>query len=190
MVLEKACMECARWPDEVRVAVNVSAIQFRRGNMAETVQRALERSGLRADRLEIEITESIFLDDVSLIRAWFDELQQMGVRIALDDFGTGYSSLSYFHNYPLNKVKIDRSFVQGIDTSARTLNLLHGVARLCAELGMSVVVEGVETEQQLAVVASEPSIQEVQGWLFGKAVPDVDIRKVLAAAPLHVGKAA
>ncbi len=190
MVLERACQECALWPNDVRVAVNVSAVQFHRGQLTQTVKRALEHSGLHPGRLEIEITESIFLNDSNLTRQWFGELQELGVRISLDDFGTGYSSLSYFHSYPLNKVKIDRSFLQGVDTSERTLNLLHGVARLSAELGMSVVVEGVETEQQLALVASEPSIHEVQGWLFGKAMPSEDIREMLASPQVHTGKAA
>jgi EAL domain-containing protein (putative c-di-GMP-specific phosphodiesterase class I) len=185
MVLEMACHECARWPDDVKVAVNVSAVQFQRGQLTNTVKGALARSGLAPERLEIEITESIFLNDSNLTRQWFGELQEMGVRIALDDFGTGYSSLSYFHSYPLNKVKIDRSFLQGVDTSARTLNLLHGVARLSAELGMTVVIEGVETEQQLALIQSEPCIHEVQGWLFGKAMPAEGIRQMLASPQPH-----
>ena len=155
-VLREACLECAKWPDDVRVAVNMSAIQFRRGNVAETDHaRRWPASGLSPGRLEIEITESVFLDDTELTRHWLDELQEMGVRISLDDFGTGYSSLSYLHSYPLNKVKIDRSFLQGVDTSDRPLNLLHGVARLSADLGMSVAVEGIETEEQLALVARE-----------------------------------
>ncbi len=189
-VLMKACHECATWPEEVRVAVNVSAVQFQRGQLIQTVRNALQSSGLAPGRLEIEITESIFLNDSNLTRQWFAELQEMGVRISLDDFGTGYSSLSYFHSYPLNKVKIDRSFLNGVDTSKRTLNLLHGVARLSAELGMSVVIEGVETESQLAIVQSEPSIHEVQGWLFGKAMPSAGIREMLASPKVHVGKAA
>ena len=190
MVLEKACHECAGWPTDVKVAVNVSAVQFQRGQLTNVVRGALERSGLSPHRLEIEITESIFLNDSNLTRQWFSELQEMGVRISLDDFGTGYSSLSYFHSYPLNKVKIDRSFLQDVETSARTLNLLHGVARLSAELGMAVVIEGVETEEQLALVQREPSIHEVQGWLFGKAMPPEAIRQMLAGPQPYAGRAA
>ena len=166
-VLREACIECAKWPDDVRVAVNMSAIQFRRGDVAEVIREALAASGLPPSRLEIEITESVFLNDTELTRHWLDQLQEMGVTISLDDFGTGYSSLSYLHSYPLNKVKIDRSFLQGVGSSQRPLNLLHGVARLSADLGMSVAVEGIETEEQLALVAREKSVDEVQGFLIG-----------------------
>ena len=103
----------------------------------------------------------------------------MGVRISLDDFGTGYSSLSYLHSFPLDKVKIDRSFLQGVGTGHRPLNLLRGVARLSAELGMSVAVEGIETEEQLDLIAREKSVDEVQGFLFSPAIPSSDIRNML-----------
>jgi diguanylate cyclase (GGDEF)-like protein len=185
-VLLEACLECAKWPGGVRVAVNLSAIQFRRSNVAEAIAKALSAARLPADRLEIEITESVFLNDTELTRHALDELQEMGVGISLDDFGTGYSSLSYLHSYPLNKVKIDRSFLQGVGTSHRPLNLLHGVARLSADLGMSVVVEGIETDEQLALVARETSVEEVQGFLIGAAMPGSDIRKRLFA-PLADG---
>jgi EAL domain-containing protein (putative c-di-GMP-specific phosphodiesterase class I) len=189
-VLREACLECAKWPDDVRVAVNMSPIQFRRGNVADGIREALAAAKLPASRLEIEITESVFLNDNDLTRHWLDELQKMGVRISLDDFGTGYSSLSYLHSYPLNKVKIDRSFLEGVGTSQRPLNLLHGVARLSADLGMSVVVEGIETEEQLALVASEPSVAEVQGFLIGRAMPHGDVRRLLLRAPVPISKVA
>jgi predicted signal transduction protein with EAL and GGDEF domain len=189
-VLREACLECAKWPDDVRVAVNMSPIQFRRGNVAEGIRTALSAANLPASRLEIEITESVFLNDTDLTRHWLDELQEMGVRISLDDFGTGYSSLSYLHNYPLNKVKIDRSFLQGVDTSHRSLNLLRSVARLSADLGMSVAVEGIETEEQFNLVAQESSVEEVQGFLFGAAMPSGDIRTMLFAPPVRISKVA
>ena len=129
LVLREACLECAKWPDDVRVAVNMSPIQFRRGNVADGIREALAAAKLPASRLEIEITESVFLNDTELTRHWLDELQEMGVRISLDDFGTGYSSLSYLHNYPLNKVKIDRSFLQGVDTSRQ---VAQPAAQRCA----------------------------------------------------------
>jgi diguanylate cyclase (GGDEF)-like protein len=190
LVLHEACLECAKWPDDVRVAVNLSPIQFRRGNVAHTIAEALAASRLPAGRLEIEITESVFLNDTELTRHWLDELQEMGVRISLDDFGTGYSSLSYLHSYPLDKVKIDRSFLLGLGASQRPLNLLHGVARLSADLGMSVVVEGVETEEQLALVAREGSVEEVQGFLFGAAMPSEEIRRMLFELPARLTKVA
>jgi EAL domain-containing protein (putative c-di-GMP-specific phosphodiesterase class I) len=167
----------------------MSPIQFRRGNVAKGIREALDLSGLPAQRLEIEITESVFLDDTEMTRRWLDELQRMGVRISLDDFGTGYSSLSYLHSYPLNKVKIDRSFLQGVDTSDRPLNLLYGVARLSAELGMTVAAEGIETPEQLTLLAREPAIEEVQGFLIGVPMPKADIRKVLLAPSTHLANA-
>lgn len=182
LVLRKACVECAGWPDDIRVAVNFSPYQFRRGDVVETVREALAASGLSPCRLEIEITETAFLDDTETTRQRLDQLRRLGVRISLDDFGTGYSSLSYLHSYPLDKVKIDRSFLLGLETTGRPLKLLQGVARLSAELGLLVVIEGVETEGQLAIIASEPSIGEVQGFLFSAAVPADDIRRALDAA--------
>jgi diguanylate cyclase (GGDEF)-like protein len=189
-VLREACLECAKWPDDVRVAVNMSPIQFRRGNVTDGIREALAAAKLPASRLEIEITESVFLNDTELTRHWLNELQEMGVRISLDDFGTGYSSLSYLHNYPLNKVKIDRSFLQGVDTSNRSLNLLRSVARLSADLGMSVAVEGIETEEQLELVARESSVDEVQGFLLGVPMPSSDIRNLLFAPPARLSKVA
>jgi diguanylate cyclase (GGDEF)-like protein len=190
LVLREACLECAKWPDDIRVAVNMSPIQFRRDNVAEGIREALAAAKLPASRLEIEITESVFLNDIELTRHWLDELQEMGVRISLDDFGTGYSSLSYLHSYPLNKVKIDRSFLQGVDTSHRSLNLLRSVARLSADLGMSVTVEGIETEEQFGLVAQEASVEEVQGFLIGMPMPSAEIRSLLFAPPARISKVA
>ncbi len=188
-VLREACLECAKWPHGVSVAVNMSPIQFRRGNVAKAIRDALAASGLPANRLEIEITESVFLDDTELTRRWLEELQSIGVRISLDDFGTGYSSLSYLHSYPLNKVKIDRSFLEGVATSNRPLNLLYAVARLSAELGMSVAAEGIETQEQLALLAREPAVEEVQGFLIGAAMPSAEIRKMLLTPGAQLGGA-
>ena len=189
-VLREACLECAKWPEDVRVAVNMSPIQFRRGNVADVIREALAAAKLPPSRLEIEITESVFLNDTELTRHWLNELREMGVRISLDDFGTGYSSLSYLHSYPLSKVKIDRSFLQGVDTSHRSLSLLRSVARLSADLGMSVAVEGIETEEQLALVSRETSVDEVQGFLIGVPMPGSDIREMLFAPPTRISKVA
>ena len=127
----------------VSVAVNFSSEQFHQRDILSEVRYALEVSGLPADRLEIEITESSLLRNTQWTHDALSQLRSAGVRISLDDFGTGYSSLSYLHNFPLQKVKIDRSFLEGIDTD-RPLMLLRGVARLSADLGMAVVVEGIE----------------------------------------------
>jgi diguanylate cyclase (GGDEF)-like protein len=189
-VLNEACLQCTTWPGETRIAVNVSPMQFRRGNLIEAIREALHASGLSPGRLEIEITESVFLSDTDVARHLLDQMLEIGVRVSLDDFGTGYSSLSYLHSYPLNKVKIDRSFLSGVDRNQRQLNLLHGVARLSADLGMSVAVEGIETEEQLALVACEKSVEEVQGFLIGRAVCKSDIRTRLVAETGALGKVA
>ncbi len=128
-ILRKACMECMKWPEAVSVAVNFSPQQFHQRDVLSEVRYALEVSGLPANRLEIEITESSLLRNTQLTHDVLSQLHALGVRISLDDFGTGYSSLSYLHNFPLQKVKIDRSFLEGIDTD-RPLTLLRGVARL------------------------------------------------------------
>src|SRR5215472_2711640 len=180
-ILRKACMECMKWPEGVSVAVNFSPQQFHQRDMLGEVRYALEVSGLPAHRLEVEITESSLLRNTQLTLDVLSQLSAIGVRISLDDFGTGYSSLSYLHNFPLQKVKIDRSFLEGIDT-ARPLTLLRGVARLSADLGMSVVVEGVETNEQLELISADGTVSEAQGYLFSRPVPAVRVRQLLNAS--------
>jgi diguanylate cyclase (GGDEF)-like protein len=180
-ILRKACMECMKWPEGVSVAVNFSPQQFHQRDVLSEVRYALEVSGLPANRLEIEITESSLLHNTQLTHDVLSQLSAIGVRISLDDFGTGYSSLSYLHNFPLQKVKIDRSFLEGID-SDRPLMLLRGVARLSADLGMSVVVEGIETNEQLERVAADGTVSEAQGYLFSRPVPAMQIRQLLSAS--------
>jgi diguanylate cyclase (GGDEF)-like protein len=180
-ILRKACMECMKWPEGVSVAVNFSPQQFHQRDVLSEVRYALEVSGLPANRLEIEITESSLLRNTQLTHDVLSQLHSLGVRISLDDFGTGYSSLSYLHNFPLQKVKIDRSFLEGID-SDRPLTLLRGVARLSADLGMSVVVEGIETNEQLELISADGAITEAQGYLFSPPVPAVRVRQLLNAS--------
>lgn len=180
-ILRRACMECMKWPAGVSVAVNFSPQQFHQRDVLSEVRYALEVSGLPAERLEIEITESSLLRNTQLTHDVLAQLHALGVRISLDDFGTGYSSLSYLHNFPLQKVKIDRSFLEGID-SDRPLTLLRGVARLSADLGMSVVVEGIETNEQLERISSDGTVTEAQGYLFSRPVPAVRIRQLLNAS--------
>ncbi|MFG3597600.1 putative bifunctional diguanylate cyclase/phosphodiesterase [Bradyrhizobium sp. RDI18] len=180
-ILRKACMECMKWPDAVSVAVNFSPQQFHQRDVLSEVRYALEVSGLPANRLEIEITESSLLRNTQLTHDVLSQLHSLGVRISLDDFGTGYSSLSYLHNFPLQKVKIDRSFLEGID-SDRPLTLLRGVARLSADLGMSVVVEGIETNEQLELISADGAVTEAQGYLFSPPVPAVRVRQLLNAS--------
>jgi diguanylate cyclase (GGDEF)-like protein len=180
-ILRKACMECMKWPEGVSVAVNFSPQQFHQRDVLSEVRYALEVSGLPAERLEIEITESSLLRNTLLTHDVLAQLRTIGVGISLDDFGTGYSSLSYLHNFPLQKVKIDRSFLEGIDND-RPLTLLRGVARLSADLGMSVVVEGIETNEQLELISADGTVTEAQGYLFSRPVPAVRVRQLLNAS--------
>ncbi|MGO8909586.1 MAG: putative bifunctional diguanylate cyclase/phosphodiesterase [Bradyrhizobium sp.] len=180
-ILRKACMECMQWPEAVSIAVNFSPQQFHQRDVLSEIRYALEVSGLPASRLEIEITESSLLRNTQLTHDVLSQLRALGVRISLDDFGTGYSSLSYLHNFPLQKVKIDRSFLEGIDTD-RPLTLLRGVARLSADLGMSVVVEGIETNEQLELINVDGTVTEAQGYLFSRPVPALRIRQLLNAS--------
>ncbi|HXY89688.1 MAG TPA: EAL domain-containing protein, partial [Xanthobacteraceae bacterium] len=189
-VLKQACVEATQWPNSVRVAVNLSPMQFRRGDVVGDVREALALSGLAPNRLEVEITESVLLQDTPQTRASLQQLHDLGVRLSLDDFGTGYSSLSYLHSFPLQKVKIDRSFLEGLGSSDRPITLLHGVARLSSELGMSVVVEGIETDEQLALVSTEPGIEEAQGYLFSPPIPGRQIRKLLRATSAEIRRVA
>lgn len=165
-ILRAACHECKRWPSSIRVAVNLSSIQFKRGDIVSTIKRALADSGLPASRLELEVTESVMLQDMAKTRALLHELRDLGIRISLDDFGTGYSSLSYLHSLPLHKVKIDRSFVTDINTNEKSLTLLKGIVQMSKQLGLSIVVEGIERDEQLATITGEIEVDEIQGYLF------------------------
>ncbi|MCP3473674.1 EAL domain-containing protein [Bradyrhizobium sp. CCGUVB1N3] len=180
-ILRRACMECMKWPEGVSVAVNFSPQQFHQRDVLSEIRYALEVSGLPAHRLEIEITESSLLRNTQLTHDILSQLHALGVSISLDDFGTGYSSLSYLHNFPMQKVKIDRSFLEGIDTD-RPLTLLRGVARLSADLGMAVVVEGIETNEQLELISADGTVTEAQGYLFSRPVPAVRMRQLLNAS--------
>ncbi len=169
-MLDAATRECAKWPVPIGVTVNLSAKDFRDKDIVRKVTTALERSGIEPGRLEIEVTETALLDDKYHTRALLEEIKALGVRIALDDFGTGYSSLSYLHTLPLDKVKIDRSFLIDVTRSMRSLELLRGVVNLSRPLGLTVTIEGVETFEQLKILALEIKPDLVQGFLFGSAL--------------------
>lgn len=181
LVMKKACRECASWPGDVRVAVNISPIQFSLSDVPAVVRNALVESGLPASRLEAEITESVLLQSTDDVTEALNSLREMGVRISLDDFGTGYSSLSYLHSFPLDKVKIDRSFLDGLSRDSRSLTLLCGVARLSTSLGLRVTVEGVETPSQLELVTREKFVHEGQGYLFSRPIPADDVKQLIVA---------
>ncbi|MCE4222258.1 EAL domain-containing protein [Methylobacterium sp. C25] len=167
--LQEACREAASWPNDLRVAVNVSAVQFAQPGLEQVVRDALSASGLSADRLELEITESVLMSDAKSVVASLHRLRDLGVRIALDDFGTGYSSLSYLRRFPFDKIKIDRSFIRDIgdeDTAA----IVRAIVGLGDRTGATVTAEGVETEEQFESVCREGCTQ-VQGYLFSKPRP-------------------
>jgi len=169
-VLKAACTECAKWPQHTTVSVNLSAKDFRDADVVQKVRDALAVSGLEPRRLEVEVTETALLDDRSQTRELVEEIRKLGVRIALDDFGTGYSSLSYLHKLPLDKVKIDRSFLRDIAQNQRSLELLQGIVDLSRRLGLAVTVEGVETFEQLKILSAQVQPDLVQGFLFGSAL--------------------
>ena len=175
-ILQRACKACASWPERIFVAVNLSPLQVRGGRMANTVKEAVEISGLAPHRLEVEITESTILHDLPSTRQTLRAIRAMGVRISLDDFGTGYSSLSYLHTFPLDKIKIDRSFTMAIGSDQRASIVIASVAGMCKMLGMDVLVEGIETELQMQFVDGLGTVAEVQGFLFSPAVPEKDFR--------------
>ncbi|MGL4489284.1 MAG: putative bifunctional diguanylate cyclase/phosphodiesterase [Rhizobiaceae bacterium] len=169
-MLERACADCQTWENDVSVAVNLSAMDFRQSNIQEMVRVALAKSRLEPSRLEVEVTESAILEDQAGASLSLAELKATGVRIALDDFGTGYSSLSYLHNLPLDKVKIDQTFVKDIVTNERSLKLVAGVTRLADELGLTVTIEGIETLEQFERLREHAHLDLAQGFLFGAAL--------------------
>lgn len=178
-VLITACREAASWPSAIRVSVNLSPFQFRQLGLLEAIGEALSVSGLSPDRLDVEITESTLLRDTESVLETLRRIRQLGVTISLDDFGTGYSSLSYILKFPLHTVKIDRSFLLGIEANEKQQALLRGIARLCGELGVRVVIEGVETYEQLDIIVRNPEIGEAQGFLFAKPAPAAHTRRLL-----------
>ena len=177
-VIREACLQASSWPDHVRVAVNVSAVQFHRGALNESILRALADSGLAPNRLEIEITESIFLEGGEALRL-LHGLRSLGVRIALDDFGTGYSSLSYLQSFPFDKLKIDRSFIQNLLTRDGAIAIVHAITELANTLGMETTAEGVEETAQLMELRAH-GCSSVQGYLFAEPMVAGDVDKLFS----------
>ncbi len=188
-VLRRACRDAVDWPDEVKVAVNLSPVQVGRAGLLEMVADALRDSGLRPGRLELEITEGAMLEDTVATLATLDALHRLGVRIAMDDFGTGYSSLSYLRRFPFDKVKIDRSFVEGLGQGGDCDAIVGAVTQLCGRLGMTTTAEGVETEAQMRLLTLGRCI-EVQGFLFSQARPAHEAAALCRILPPMVAPAA
>lgn len=170
-ILLRACMDCNSWPGETSVSVNLSALDLSHPEIVQIVRSCLSATGLPARRLQIEVTETVFVNDFENTARTLHILSNLGIRIALDDFGTGYSSLSYLNKLPLDKVKIDRSFIHnlGIDPQARLL--FNGIVRLSKEMQFEIVVEGVETEEQLKLITQAEGVDRVQGYIFSRPEP-------------------
>jgi diguanylate cyclase (GGDEF)-like protein len=184
-VLNTACAEAATWPDHVRVAVNVSPVQFRSPSLALNVAAALASCGLPASRLELEITEAVLIRDDEAALDMLHQLRKLGVRIALDDFGTGYSSLSYLQRFPFDKIKIDRSFIRDLAGPGASSSIVQAVVNIAAASDMTTTAEGVETEQQRNLLYIL-GCTEMQGYLFSPAIPAADVRRLLLS---HRGRA-
>ncbi|VAW17112.1 hypothetical protein MNBD_ALPHA11-1499 [hydrothermal vent metagenome] len=178
--LHTATRECASWPNNIGVAVNVSARDFKEQKLQKMVKSALRKSGLSAERLEIEVTETVLVEELEVASKVLREISDLGVGIALDDFGTGYSSLGYLHNLPFSKLKVDRTFTQNVNTDPAAKKLMRNIAVLGKDLNMTVTVEGVETQEQLDVVAGIGLIDSVQGYLFGAPVSHGEIGNLIS----------
>ena len=177
-VLRQACTDASKWPEHVKLAVNLSALQFRTGNLFAMVKQTLEETGFSPKRLELEITESLLLDKVDHVMATLHALRALGVHISMDDFGTGYSSLSYLRKFPFDKIKIDQSFVRDLGTNADSQAIVRAILSLGSSLGITITAEGVETEAELDCLKLE-GCNEGQGFLFSKARPQADVLEML-----------
>ena len=169
-VLRQACVEAASWPPDIAVAVNLSPVQFKNQNLAQLVVSALAHSGLPAQRLELEITEAVLLQNNEATLATLHRLRELGVRVAMDDFGTGYSSLSYLRSFPFDKIKIDRSFIRDLADKDESGAIVQAVISLASRLNMATTAEGVETEAQLQII-ERLGCTEMQGYLYSRPVP-------------------
>jgi diguanylate cyclase (GGDEF)-like protein len=189
-VLRKACEETAKWPEEVKVAVNLSPAQLKSRNLVQVVVNALAQSDMPASRLQLEITETVLMQNTFATLATLHELRKLGVQIAMDDFGTGYSSLSYLRSFPFDKIKIDRSFIQDLANGAEPFAIVRAVTSLANNLSIISTAEGVETQQQLETLQNV-GCTEMQGHFFSKARPAAEIvqlflgRERASATPGH-----
>jgi diguanylate cyclase (GGDEF)-like protein/PAS domain S-box-containing protein len=178
-VLRQACTDACKWPAHVKLAVNLSPLQFRTGNLFVAVKQALEQTGLSPRRLELEITETLLLEKADHVLETLHALRALGVSISMDDFGTGYSSLSYLRSFPFDKIKIDRSFVHDLGSNAEGQAIVRAILSLGSSLGITITAEGVETDAELACLQAA-GCREGQGYLFSKAQPQAEILKFLA----------
>lgn len=185
--LRKACEDAAKWPEHVGVAVNVSPVQFMTENLPGVITSALANAGLQPHRLELEITESVFLGDGDGTVKRFEIIKELGVRFALDDFGTGYSSLGYLQDAHFDKIKIDQSFIRGaVDGSIRSnAAIIDAIVNLAASLGMETTAEGIESVDELDFVRDR-GVTTVQGYIYGKAMPNEDVLAMVADGEIRI----
>ena len=184
--LRRACHDAMLWPQSVRVAVNVSAVQFASPGFLDIVTNALAASGLDAERLELELTESVFMGDSEVTDETFRELKKLGVRLALDDFGTGYSSLSYLRSAPFDKLKVDKSFVDSCtQQDQNSAKIIAAIIGLSDALGMETTVEGVEAFDQLELVKSKGA-KFIQGWIYAKALPQAELLEAMGTEAFKI----
>ncbi len=177
--LRQACAEASAWPDDLKVSVNVSSVQFQSGDLTHVVGTALAGAGLPPSRLDLEITESVLLAESPANLATLRRLRGLGVSVSMDDFGTGYSSFRNLRAFPFDKIKIDRSFIRELPTSRDCSAIVRAVASLGASLGMSTTAEGVETNEQLEWLRNE-GCTEMQGYFFSPPIPASEIGAILA----------
>jgi diguanylate cyclase (GGDEF)-like protein len=178
-LLGEACREARTWPDDIKLAVNLSPVHFRSGTLVHDVVGALSLSGLEPSRLELEITESVLLDDNKTTMQALHELRRWGVGISIDDFGTGYSSFTYLRMFPFDKIKIDQSFVRDLPTKKDSTAIVRAIIGVASTLGMVTTAEGVETQEQLTYLQAE-GCTEVQGYLISRPLLTNDVRRILA----------
>jgi EAL domain-containing protein (putative c-di-GMP-specific phosphodiesterase class I) len=178
-VLREACKDAAHWPASVRVAVNPSPVQFRSRGLVTMVTQALAAARVAPNRLELEITEAVLLQDDDAIVTTLHQLRALGVRIAMDDFGTGYSSLSYLRSFPFDKIKIDRSFIKDIERSRDSAVIIKAIASLGQSLGIDTTAEGIETAEQLELVR-RAGCTEMQGYLASPPRPAAEALELIA----------
>jgi EAL domain-containing protein (putative c-di-GMP-specific phosphodiesterase class I) len=177
-VLRKACAEAAAWPDDVKVAVNLSLVQFRKTKLADTVMRALIESGLGPERLELEITETALIESAAECLPALRQFKSAGITIVLDDFGTGYSSLSYLQTFPINTLKIDRSFINRLGSSNESDEIVRTIVNLAHTLGMDVTAEGIEETSQ-GTHLTDLACESGQGFLYSRPISDVNVEQLL-----------
>ena len=179
-VLRAACRQAASWTNPIGISVNLSAVQFRLPDLVARVEAALADTGLAAERLELEVTETAMIEEMEAAVCTLQQLRDLGITVALDDFGTGYSSLSFLRTLPFDRVKIDRSFVQDLGKTPQATVIVRSIATMCAGLGASVTVEGVETDEQISTLRAI-GCSEIQGYRIARPCSEAELVDWMAA---------